>query len=382
MGLIYVDNAATTAVLPEVVSAMHQTISEHYGNPSSLHAAGRSAKAKVESARKNIAKELGVLPQEIIFISGGTEGDNTIIQSAVNHLGVKHVISSPIEHHAVLHPLKHLAEKGLIVLHMVDVSPNGVPDLDDLVRLLQLTDEKKLVSLMHVNNEVGTVLDLKKIGDICHAHHALFHSDTVQSIGHFPMKLGDLPVDFAVASAHKFHGPKGVGFLYANKQAGLAGILKGGSQERGMRAGTEAVHDIVGLETAFTIAYKNIDQDTAYLKNLKEYCIKKLQTELPGTLFNGACSNTETSTHTIINARLPIDEKKANLLAFHMDLQGICCSKGSACQSGSETGSHVLQHLLTTEENKRPSLRFSFSIYNTTVEIDAMVKSLVDYANS
>ncbi|MDG1822798.1 MAG: cysteine desulfurase family protein [Flavobacteriaceae bacterium] len=382
MGLIYVDNAATTAVFPEVVAAMHQTISAHYGNPSSIHAAGRSAKAKVESARKTIAKELGVLPQEIIFMSGGTEGDNTVIQSAVNHLGIKHVISSPIEHHAVLHPLRHLAEKGLIVLHMVNVLPSGMPDLDDLVRLLQLNDEKKLVSLMHVNNEVGTVIDLKKIGDLCHEHHALFHSDTVQSIGHFPMKLGDLPVDFAVASAHKFHGPKGIGFLYAKKQTGLSSILKGGSQERGMRAGTEAVHDIVGLETAFKIAYKNMNHDAVYLKDLKKYCIKKLEMELAGTLFNGACSNTEASTHTIVNARLPIDEKKANLLAFHLDLQGICCSKGSACQSGSETGSHVLQHLLTPEENKRPSLRFSFSIQNTKSEIDTLVKTLVDYANS
>ncbi|CAI8328226.1 MAG: Cysteine desulfurase IscS [Bacteroidota bacterium] len=382
MDLIYLDNAATTPIFPEVVEAMHQTMKAHYGNPSSVHAAGRAAKAKVESARKYIANLLGTLPQEIIFTSGGTEGDNTVIQCAVHHLGIKHIISSPIEHHAVLNPLEHLASQGLITLHMVKVLPNGQPDMDDLERLLSEIPAKKLVSLMHINNEVGTVLDVEAVGNLCHIHDALFHSDTVQSIGHFPLNVGELPIDFAVAAAHKFHGPKGVGFLYARKQTALGALFLGGAQERGMRAGTESVHNIVGMEAALRMSHETLEADTTKLKTLKKYCIQKLENALPGTTFNGACADFDSSTHTIVNARLPMSEKKAQLLAFHLDLQGICCSKGSACQSGSTSGSHVLNALLTEEENKSPSLRFSFSALNTKTEIDKLVAILVDYANS
>ena len=382
MDLIYLDNAATTPIFPEVVDAMHQTMKKHYGNPSSVHAAGRAAKAKVESARKYIANLLGALPQEIIFTSGGTEGDNTVIQCAVHHLGIKHIISSPIEHHAVLNPLEHLAAQGLITLHMVQVLPNGLPDMDDLERLLSEIPAKKLVSLMHINNEVGTVLDVEAVGTLCHSYDALFHSDTVQSIGHFPLKLNELPIDFAVAAAHKFHGPKGVGFLYARKQTALGALLLGGTQERGMRAGTESVHNIVGMEMALRMSHETLEADTTKLKTLKKYCIQKLEHALPGTTFNGACADFDASTHTIVNARLPMNEKKAQLLAFHLDLQGVCCSKGSACQSGSVSGSHVLNTLLTKEENKLPSLRFSFSAHNTKAEIDTLVAILVAYVNS
>lgn len=382
MDLIYLDNAATTPIFPEVVDVMHQTMKKHYGNPSSVHAAGRAAKAKVESARKYIANLLGALPQEIIFTSGGTEGDNTVIQCAVHHLGIKHIISSPIEHHAVLNPLEHLAAQGLITLHMVQVLPNGLPDMDDLERLLSEIPAKKLVSLMHINNEVGTVLDVEAVGTLCHSYDALFHSDTVQSIGHFPLKLNELPIDFAVAAAHKFHGPKGVGFLYARKQTALGALLLGGTQERGMRAGTESVHNIVGMEMALRMSYETLEADTTKLKTLKKYCIQKLEHALPGTTFNGACADFDASTHTIVNARLPMNEKKAQLLAFHLDLQGVCCSKGSACQSGSVSGSHVLNTLLTKEENKLPSLRFSFSAHNTKAEIDTLVAILVAYVNS
>lgn len=382
MELIYLDNAATTPIFPEVVDVMHHTMQANFGNPSSVHAAGRAAKAKIESARKYIANQFGTLPQEIIFTSGGTEGDNTILKCAVHHLGIKHIISSPIEHHAVLHPLEHLAEQQLITLHMVKVLSNGLPDMNDLERLLSEIPSQKLVSLMHINNEVGTILDLEAVGTLCHKYDALFHSDTVQSIGHFPLRLGELPVDFAVAAAHKFHGPKGIGFLYVRKQTGLGALLLGGAQERGMRAGTESVHNIVGMEMALRISHESLEADTAKLKALKTYCIAKLQQALPGTVFNGACSDFDTSTHTIVNARLPLSEKKAQLLAFHLDLQGVCCSKGSACQSGSESGSHVLQVLLTEEENKFPSLRFSFSAYNTKVEIDILIDILVAYANS
>lgn len=382
MDLIYLDNAATTPIFPEVIDAMHQTMKTHFGNPSSIHAAGRAAKSKVESARKNIAKLLGVLPQEIIFTSGGTEGDNTILQCAAHRLGIKHIISSPIEHHAVLHPLEHLEAQGLITLHMVKVLPNGLPDMIDLERLLSEIPAQKLVSLMHINNEVGSILDIEAVGNLCHNYNALFHSDTVQSIGHFPLNLDELPVDFAVASAHKFHGPKGVGFMYARKQTAFGGLLLGGAQERGIRAGTEPVHNIVGMEVALLNSYATMEADTIKLKTLKTHCIQKLKHAFPDTTFNGACSDFDSSTHTIVNARLPIDEKKAQLLSFHLDLQGICCSKGSACQSGSESGSHVLNILLTKEENKYPSLRFSFSAHNTTAEIDKLVDVLEAYANS
>ena len=382
MDLIYFDNAATTSIYSEVIRVMHDTMQEDFGNPSSVHAAGRSAKAKVESARKDIAKQMGVLPKEIIFTSGGTEGDNTVMQSAVHQLGIRHVISSPIEHHAVLHPLEHMAEQGHIQLDLVKVLPSGLPDTDDLRRLLSSSDEKKMVSLMHVNNEVGTILDLEAVGNLCHNHNALFHTDTVQSIGHFDLDFGALPVDFAVASAHKFHGPKGVGFLYIQKDTGLSAMLLGGSQERGMRAGTEAVHNIVGMQKAFQISHQRMEADALYLKDLKSYCLKQLQTALPGTTFNGASGDIENSTYTIVNARLPIDEKKAQLLAFNLDLQGICCSKGSACQSGSEGDSHVLKNLLTDEQNKAPSLRFSFSAHNTKAEVDKLIEILVGYAKS
>ena len=300
----------------------------------------------------------------------------------MHHLGIKHIISSPIEHHAVLHPLEHLAAKGLITLHMVKILPNGLPDIKDLERLLLEIPEQKLVSLMHINNEVGSILDIEAVGSLCRKHNALFHSDTVQSIGHFPLRLGELPIDFAVASAHKFHGPKGIGFIYVRKQTGLGALLLGGAQERGMRAGTESVHNIVGMETALRLSYESMEADTAKLKKLKTYCMHKFQEVLPGTVFNGACADMRHSTHTIVNARFALEEKKAQLLAFHLDLQGICCSKGSACQSGSEAGSHVLQTLLTPLEHKSPSLRFSFSAHNTEAEIDKLVDILAAYANS
>ena len=382
MEMIYFDNAATTSIYPEVIKVMFDTMQEDFGNPSSVHAAGRSAKAKIESARKSIAKHIGVLPKEIIFTSGGTEGDNSVLQSALHHLGIRHFISSPIEHHAVLHTLAHMAEQGLIQLDLVKVLPSGLPDMDDLMRLLAKNDEKKMVSLIHVNNEVGTILDLEAVGNLCHQHNALFHTDTVQSIGHFSLDFGSLPVDFAVASAHKFHGPKGIGFLYIQKDIGLSSLILGGSQERGLRAGTEAVHNIVGMETALQISCERMEKDALYIKDIKAYFIDQLSSAMPGTKFNGASGDIENSTYTIVNARLPLDEKKAQLLAFNLDLQGICCSKGSACQSGSDSGSHVLQTLLTSDQNKLPSLRFSFSAHNTKNEIDKLIHALVSYSKS
>jgi cysteine desulfurase len=377
--MIYFDNAATTIIHPDAINAMVEIMNKNYGNPSSVHSAGRSAKAKVESSRKYIANSLGVLPREIIFTSGGTEGDNMVLQSAVNHLGIKHIISSPIEHHAVLYPLQYMADQGIIQLHMVKVLRTGLPDIEDLKRLLEIVKDRKLVSLMHVNNEVGTKIDLNLIGSLCHQHNALFHSDTVQSIGHLNLQLGKLPLDFAVASAHKFHGPKGIGFLYAQKNTGLGSLIMGGSQERGLRAGTESVHNIVGMETAFRISCEQMDHHNIILSELKQYCIKKLKNAIPEIQFNGSCTDIENSANTIVNVRLPINEEKARLLAFQLDLQGICCSKGSACQSGSDKGSHVLETLLDFEQNKLPSLRFSFSSLNTKSEVDILVDTLFNY---
>ena len=261
MDSIYFDNAATTPVLPEVVEKMKEVLSTSFGNPSSTHSLGRTAKSLIENTRKSIAKELGALPSEIIFTSGGTEGDNMVLQGAVRGLDVETIITSKIEHHAVIHAVESLKQSDDIKVHYVKVSSNGSPDFDDLERLLQYDDSKKLVSLMHVNNELGTICDLEAIGNLCRQNDALFHSDTVQSIGHYRLNLQELPIDFAVAAAHKFHGPKGVGFVFIRKATGLQGLFFGGGQERGLRAGTESVHNIVGLGEAFSHAYSNLDAD-------------------------------------------------------------------------------------------------------------------------
>lgn len=382
MNPIYFDNAATTPILPEVVARMQKVLSAQFGNPSSVHGTGREAKAIVETARKTIAKELNVKPAEIIFTSGGTEGDNMILTSAVQSLGVKTIITSPIEHHAVLHAVEHLQQTFGVQVWYVGIKPSGEIDYNDLVRLLQQDDSKKLVSLMHINNELGSFLDLHRVANLCKDNNALFHSDTVQSVGHYRLDLSETPIDFLVAAAHKFHGPKGVGFVFVRKSSGLAPMIHGGAQERGLRAGTESVHNIAGMEEAFVQAYKNMDEDQAYISDLKSYALKALQKAFPDAHFNGCCADMDQSTYTIINVRLPIPEDKAALLGFSLDLQGIACSKGSACQSGSESGSHVLEHILDEEQQAMPSIRISFSKFNTQKEVDRLVEVLLEYANS
>ncbi len=382
MNPIYFDNAATTPILPEVVARMQKVLSAQFGNPSSVHGTGREAKAIVETARKTIAKELNVKPAEIIFTSGGTEGDNMILTSAVQSLGVKTIITSPIEHHAVLHAVEHLQQTFGVQVWYVGVKPSGEIDYNDLVRLLQQDDSKKLVSLMHINNELGTFIDLHRVANLCKDNNALFHSDTVQSVGHYRLDLSETPIDFLVAAAHKFHGPKGVGFVFVRKSSGLAPMIHGGAQERGLRAGTESVHNIAGMEEAFVQAYKNMDEDRAYITDLKSYALKTLQKAFPDAYFNGCCADMDQSTYTIINVRLPIPLDKAALLGFSLDLQGIACSKGSACQSGSESGSHVLEHILDEEQQAMPSIRISFSKFNTQKEVDRLVEVLLEYANS
>ncbi len=382
MQKIYLDNAATTQVREEVIAKMQEALAEYYGNPSSTHSFGRSAKTAVEKARKTIAKTLNAQPSEIIFTSGGTEADNMILRCAVRDLGVQTIITSKVEHHAVLHTVEELQKEYGVALEFVDLDENGNPRLDHLVSLLSADDTKKLVSLMHVNNEIGNILDIGAVGDICKEHDALFHSDTVQSIGHYPWDVQSVHIDFMTAAAHKFHGPKGIGFAYVRKNSGLKPFIFGGSQERGFRAGTEPFHNIVGLEEAFVQAYENLEEETQYVKGLKRHFIEKIKREVPEVLFNGLSGDFEQSTYTLTNVRLPLDKQKGLMLLFHLDLKGIACSKGSACQSGSNLGSHVLTELLSAEELKKPSLRFSFSKYNTLEELDYAIAVLKEFAES
>ena len=361
---------------------MQEALAQHYGNPSSTHSFGRSAKTAVEQARKTIAKTLNAQPSEIIFTSGGTEADNMILRCAVRDLEVKTIITSKIEHHAVLHTVEELEKEYGINLWFVDLDEFGNPNLGHLETLLKKDDSKKLVSLMHVNNEIGNITDIAAVGELCKANNALFHSDTVQSIGHYPWDVQGVHVDFLAAAAHKFHGPKGIGFAYIRKNLGLKPLILGGSQERGFRAGTESFHNIVGLEEAFIKSYEHLEEETKTIRELKRYFVERVLAEVPGAECNGLSGDMEKSTYTLANIRLPFDKQKGLMLLFHLDMKGIACSKGSACQSGSNQGSHVLNEILSGEELDKPSLRFSFSMYNTKEELDYTVEVLKEFANS
>ncbi len=374
---VYFDNAATTPLYPEVVEKITEVLSNTYGNPSSTHALGRGAKSLIEYSRKQIAKELNALPSEIIFTSGGTEADNFILHSCVRDLGVQVVISSLIEHHAVLHTLEVLAKEYPIQIVYVNLTERGDIDLQHLKNLLeQYTEKKVLVSLMHLNNEIGNILPLKEVAILCKEKGAYFHSDTVQSVGHYPINLQEIPVDFITASAHKFHGPKGVGFAFIRKGIVLHSIITGGEQEKGLRAGTEAVHNIAGMEVAFNLCYKNLDKNTEKLKNLKQYFIHQLKHHFPEIVFNGTSESLEESSYAIVNVGFPALQHQDNTLLFQLDLKGIACSKGSACQSGSVQVSHVLSAFMPKEALQYPSLRFSFSAFNTIEEVDFLIESL------
>ncbi|WP_311329549.1 cysteine desulfurase family protein [Capnocytophaga sputigena] len=374
---VYFDNAATTPLYPEVVEKITEVLSNTYGNPSSTHALGRGAKSLIEYSRKQIAKELNALPSEIIFTSGGTEADNFILHSCVRDLGVQVVISSLIEHHAVLHTLEVLAKEYPIQIVYVNLTERGDIDLQHLKNLLeQYTEKKVLVSLMHLNNEIGNILPLKEVAILCKEKGAYFHSDTVQSVGHYPINLQEIPVDFITASAHKFHGPKGVGFAFIRKGIVLHSIITGGEQEKGLRAGTETVHNIAGMEVAFNLCYKNLDKNTEKLKNLKQYFIHQLKHHFPEIVFNGTSESLEESSYAIVNVGFPALQHQDNTLLFQLDLKGIACSKGSACQSGSVQVSHVLSAFMPKEALQYPSLRFSFSAFNTIEEVDFLIESL------
>ena len=374
---VYFDNAATTPLYPEVVEKITEVLSNTYGNPSSTHALGRGAKSLIEYSRKQIAKELNALPSEIIFTSGGTEADNFILHSCVRDLGVQVVISSLIEHHAVLHTLEVLAKEYPIQIVYVNLTERGDIDLQHLKNLLeQYTEKKVLVSLMHLNNEIGNILPLKEVAILCKEKGAYFHSDTVQSVGHYPINLQEIPVDFITASAHKFHGPKGVGFAFIRKGIVLHSIITGGEQEKGLRAGTETVHNIAGMEVAFNLCYKNLDKNTEKLKNLKQYFIHQLKHHFPEIVFNGTSESLEESSYAIVNVGFPALQHQDNTLLFQLDLKGIACSKGSACQSGSVQVSHVLSAFMPKEALQYPSLRFSFSAFNTIEEVDFFIENL------
>ena len=378
---VYFDNAATTPIRNEVIELMTQSMSTTFGNPSSTHGFGRTAKSMIETARKSVANHLNCEPQEIIFTSGGTESNNMILRCAVKDLGVKTIISSVIEHHAVLHALDDLEKEG-VSIHYVDLDENGSPNLDHLESLLNSDDTLKLVSLMHINNEIGNVLDLDRVGVLCKANGAYFHTDAVQGVGHFRFDLKSQPIDFLAAAAHKFHGPKGVGFAYIRKKMPLDPFIVGGPQERGLRAGTESVHNIIGLQKAIEIAYENLEKESAYILGLKKYFISQLKNLFPFVHFNGLCGNSKRSTYTLVNVALPLEDSKSQLLDFHLDIKGIACSKGSACQAGADLGSHVLGNLKRPEAVKKlPSLRFSFSSFNTIEEIDYVIECLKAFQN-
>ncbi|SHJ41710.1 cysteine desulfurase family protein [Pseudozobellia thermophila] len=376
MEKVYLDNAATTRVRENVIAKMQEALSNVYGNPSSTHSFGRTAKTAIESARKTIAKYLNAHPSEIIFTSGGTEADNMILRCAVRDLGVSTLITSKIEHHAVLHTAEDLRENEKIDLRFVNLDEYGNPDLKHLKQLLEADDSRKMVSLMHVNNEIGNITDVNAVGVLCRETGAYFHSDTVQSIGHYSWDVQETPIDFMAAAAHKFHGPKGIGFAFIRRNSGLKPMISGGAQERGYRAGTESFHNIVGLEEAFVSAYDNLENEMAYVAGLKRYFIDQIKKRIPKAKLNGHSGDMEKSTYTLVNVCLPIDPQKALMLLFHLDIKGIACSRGSACQSGSDTASHVLSEILDEGDMKKPSLRFSFSKYNTKEELDYTVEVL------
>mgnify|MGYP001001573507 CR=1 FL=1 len=374
---IYLDNAATTPLDPEVIEVMVQTMQNEYGNPSSIHSHGRQAKTIVEKARKTIAQLLNAAPAEIFFTSGGTEADNMAIVRSIEAFGITHAITSPIEHHAVLHTLEELAKTGKIHLDLLRVDDKGNIDLTHLEELLA-HNPRTLVSLMHANNELGNLTDIQRVSEICQQYQAIFHSDTVQTMGHYPHNLSQMKIDFITGAGHKFHGPKGVGFLYINSNNKIKPLIFGGAQERNMRGGTENVYGIAGLAKALEIAYRDMEQHQSYIQGLKSYMIEELTKAIPTIQFNGNIEPQQ-SLYTVLNVSLPCTNM-SDMLLFNLDISGISASGGSACSSGSDIGSHVLRAIQADPD--RPSVRFSFSKNNTKEEIDHVVAKLKEICDS
>jgi cysteine desulfurase len=372
---VYFDNAATAPLDKEVLDAMMPYMTEHYGNPSAIHAFGRQTRAAIENARKTVAKLLNASPSEIFFTSGGTEADNMAIRCGIHDLGLKHAITSKIEHHAVLYTLEKLEQEGLIKLSYVNITPDGHIDLNHLEELLS-KNERSFVSLMHANNEIGNLISLQKVGEICEKYNAIFHSDTVQTMGHYNMDLQKIKVHFLTCAAHKFHGPKGVGFLYINSNIKIHPLIYGGSQERNMRAGTENLYGIVGLAKALEIALSEVEDHQKHITGLKDYFVEQLKANIPGVKFNGSCQ--DNCLYTVLSVSFPKTEN-AEMLLFNLDIAGICASGGSACSSGANKGSHVLRGIGGDVE--RPYVRFSFSKHNTKAEVDYTVAKLKELFN-
>ncbi len=368
---VYFDNAATTALDPEVIKVMIDVMENNFGNPSSIHSHGRQVKTIVEKARKTIANLFHVSPAEIFFTSGGTEADNMAIVRSITDFGITHAITSPIEHHAVLHTLEELQKAGKVHLDLLEVDEKGNLNINQLVELLN-SNPRTFVSIMHANNEIGNLNDIHRIAELCQKYNAIFHSDTVQTMGHYPHDLTQLKIDFVTGAAHKFHGPKGVGFLYINANNKIKPLIYGGAQERNMRGGTENVYGIAGLAKALELAYENMDEHHTYIQGLKSYMIDELLKAIPDIGFNGVIEP-DKSLYTVLNVSFPCSNL-ADMLLFNLDIAGISCSGGSACSSGTDIGSHVLNAIKSSAE--RPSVRFSFCKNNTREEIDFVVKTL------
>jgi cysteine desulfurase len=370
MTRVYFDNAATTPLDPQVMKQMLEVMESHYGNPSSIHAHGREARSLVEKARKTIAGLLHTSPAEIFFTSGGTEADNTAIRCGIIDHGLKHAITSRIEHHAVVHTLEAMEKAGHIKLSLVDVDDKGNIDYEHMEQLLQQND-RSFVSLMHANNEIGTLTDIARVGDICEQYNAMFHCDTVQTVGHYAHDLSKLKLQFMVCAAHKLHGPKGVGFLHINHKVKINPMIYGGSQERNMRGGTENIYGIIGLAKALEMAYTDMEQHQRHIQGLKSYMIDQLK-QIPGIHFNGETAP-EKSLYTVLNVSFP-EMDMGDMLLFSLDIAGISASGGSACSSGTDIGSHVLSGIGANPD--RPAVRFSFSKYNTRDEVDFTVAKI------
>ena len=371
MNRIYFDNAATTALDPQVLETMMPYLTEKFGNPSSIYSYGRESRMAIETARKSVAKILNAHPAEIFFTSGGTESSNTAITAAVRDLGCKHIITSPIEHHAVSHSVEYLDNMDVAKVSLVKLLPNGHVDLEDLEKLLAASEEKVLVTLMHANNEIGNILDIHAVGKLCKLYNAIFHSDTVQTVGHFPFDLRNTPVHFITGAAHKFHGPKGVGILYINENVKIKPLVHGGAQERNMRAGTENLYGIVGFAKALEMATANYEADSAHIGTLKYYMMDELKKNIKGVAFNG--DPLGRSLYTVLSASFPKTEK-SEMILFNLDINNICASGGSACTSGADQGSHVIRAI--NNNPNQVTVRFSFCKHNTKAEVDAVVERL------
>lgn len=371
MNRIYFDNAATTALDSAVLDAMLPYMTTQFGNPSSIYSYGRESRLAIETARKTVARILNAHPGEIFFTSGGTESDNMAITAAIYDLGCRHIITSPIEHHAVLHAVEHWDKKDVVTSSFVKLLPDGHIDLEDLEAQLAAHTERCFVTLMHANNEIGNLLDIYTAGEICKKYNAIFHSDTVQTVGHYKIDLRSKPVHFATGAGHKFHGPKGVGILYVNDNIKINPVILGGGQERNMRAGTENLYGIVGFAKALELADATMEKDSVYIQSLKDYMIAALTENIPGVQFNGDYAGK--SLYTVLNAAFPKTEK-SEMLLFSLDMQGICVSGGSACSSGADVGSHVIR-AISTNPNLVP-VRFSFCKHNTKEEVDVVIGKL------